>query len=76
MVRMLSQLHLVHTFPPWVLKILSNVLVPSMCTCFKWSLSFRFSNQAMVRIMFIVKLKFSLCLTKHYVMKAYGAVEV
>jgi hypothetical protein len=46
----LSQMHPIHTFPPYFPKIHSNIIFPSMPTCFEWSHPFYFSDHNFVRV--------------------------
>jgi len=48
--QILSQIHHIHTFPPYSSKIYSNIILPSTPSSSKWSLPFRFSNKNIVRI--------------------------
>jgi len=50
LVPILSQMHPIHTLPPYFSKIQSNIIFPSTPTSYKWSLPFRFSNQNTVCI--------------------------
>jgi hypothetical protein len=50
MVPVLSQMHPVHTFPPYFPKIHSNIILSSTTRSSEWSLPFRFSDQNFVRI--------------------------
>jgi len=45
LVPILSQMHPIHTFPPYSPKIQSNIIFLSKLRSSKWSLLFRFSNQ-------------------------------
>jgi hypothetical protein len=50
MVPTLSQMHLVHTFPPCFPTIHSDIILPSKPTSSERSLPFRFSDQSFVHI--------------------------
>jgi len=50
LVPIISQINPVHTLPPYFPTIHSNIILPSMPRSYKWSLSFRFSNQNTVCI--------------------------
>jgi len=51
LVYILSQMNPVHTFPPYICKVHSNIIIPSMSRSSGWSLPFRFSNQNTICIL-------------------------
>jgi hypothetical protein len=50
LVPIVSQINLVHKFPPYFPKIHSNIILTSTLRSSAWSLSFRFSDQNFVRL--------------------------
>jgi len=50
LVPILSQMHPVHTLPPYLPKNPSNIILSSTLRSSKWSLSFRFSYRNFIRI--------------------------
>jgi hypothetical protein len=48
LVTILSQMHPVHSYPPYLLKFHSHFIFPSMPGSSEWSVPFRFSSQTLM----------------------------